>query len=46
MSDNEHSTATLGDSEELRIQNPPLDVAIPCVGHRSEDDSEIASAVA
>jgi hypothetical protein len=44
--DNEQTPTTLGNSEELRVQNSPLDVAIPCVGQRSEDDSEIASLVA
>ena len=41
--DNEDSTPTLGDSEELRIKHFPLDVIKPCVGQCSDKDCEIAS---
>jgi hypothetical protein len=42
MSDNEHSAATLGDSEELAIENAPR-YAIPAFVQRIEDDSEVQS---
>lgn len=44
--DNEHSTAALGDSVELRIQHSPFDVTKPCVAQRPEKDSHVPSLVA
>jgi hypothetical protein len=42
MADKEHATAPLGDSEVSRVQHSPGQ-AIPEVGQRRENDSEIAS---
>jgi hypothetical protein len=44
MSDNEHSAASLGNSEESRVQHSPGH-AIPELGQRRENDGEISSAV-
>jgi hypothetical protein len=44
MSDNEHSTPSLGDSEESRVQHSPAN-AIPELGQRREYDGEIAATV-
>jgi hypothetical protein len=44
MSDNEHSAATLGDSEELAIENAPRHT-VPEFVQRIEDDSEIKSLI-
>jgi hypothetical protein len=44
MSDKEHSTATLGDSEVACVENPPLH-AVPEVGQRSKNDAEVPTAV-
>jgi len=43
--DNEHATATLGDSEPARIQNSPRDT-VPEVVHVHEDPSEVESSIA
>jgi hypothetical protein len=42
ISDNEHSAATLGDSEELAIENAPRHT-VPEFVQRIEDDSEVQS---
>jgi len=44
MSDNEHSAATLGDSEELAIENAPRHT-VPEFVQRIEEDSEIKSLI-
>lgn len=44
MSDNEHSTAPLGNSEVSRVQHSPRN-AIPELGQRREKDGEIPSTV-
>lgn len=41
-SDNEHSTAALGNSEETSVENPPRQ-AIPEVGQRCENDSHVSA---
>lgn len=41
MSDNEHSTAALGNSEEPSVEYPPRQ-AIPEVGQRPEDGPEVS----
>jgi hypothetical protein len=40
--DNEHSTATLGDSEEPCVQHSPCDVQRPDVCQRIEDCCEVS----
>ena len=42
MSDNEHSTAALGNSEESSVENPPCE-AIPEVAQRAENDGKVSS---
>jgi hypothetical protein len=42
MSDNEHSTAPLGDSEESSVKYPPGE-AIPDVGQRAENDGKVSA---
>ena len=44
MSDNEHTLASLGQSEVLSVKYPPGH-AIPEVNQRIEDESEVSSAV-
>ena len=44
MSDNEHTAASLGDSEVSRVQHSPRH-AIPEVGQRRENDGEISATV-
>jgi hypothetical protein len=41
-SDNEHSTAPLGNSEETSVENPPRK-AIPEVGQRCENDPKVSA---
>jgi hypothetical protein len=41
-SDNEHSTAALGNSEESSVDHPPTD-AIPDFGQRCEKDSKVSA---
>tara|TARA_Y100000310_G_scaffold258685_1_gene267163 strand:- start:53 stop:187 length:135 start_codon:yes stop_codon:yes gene_type:complete len=44
MSDNEDSTASLGNSEVLRVKHAPLK-AVPELGQLTDDDSEISAVV-
>lgn len=44
--DKEHSTTTLGDSEEARVQDSPRNVTRPEVDHFLDDDSKVSAAVA
>ena len=44
--DKEHSTASLGDSEEARVQHSPRNVTRPEVDHFLDDDSKVSAAVA
>lgn len=44
MSDNEHSTASLGDSEVACIEHSPRD-AVPEVGQRAQHDAEVPTIV-
>jgi hypothetical protein len=44
--DKEHSTATLGDSEEAAVQDSPRNVKRPEVDHRLDDSSKVSATVA
>jgi hypothetical protein len=44
-SDDEHSPATLRHSEVTAVENPPCQ-AVPDVGQRSKNDSEVPTAIA
>jgi len=44
--DKEHSTATLGDSEEAAVQDSPRNVTRPEVNHRLDDSSKVSATVA